>query len=292
MKKIIKWAGIVLLSLLLLALAGGFILIKKAEHLMARTYTVDPMEFDIPTDSASIARGAKLAVLCTDCHGKHYEGFAFFNDEKIGKVYAPNLTKGKGGATVNYKDIDWIRSIRHGVRPNGEGLLIMPSEDFYALSKSDIAALIAYMKSIPPVDHEPEQNHMSSFGKILLAMGAFGEVHHAAKLNHSKGPGGAPAEGITPEYGKYVVDFSGCRSCHGTELHGGKHPDPNSPPVPAISTKGNPGKWSADQFISVLKSGKTPEGKDLNKKFMPISAFAGLSDEQLRAVHTYLQTLR
>ena len=66
---------------------------------------------------------------------------------------APNLTRGAGGVAAGYSDdAAWVRAIRHGLNPQGRALVIMPSEVFYFLSDEDLGALVAYVKSLPPVE--------------------------------------------------------------------------------------------------------------------------------------------
>jgi mono/diheme cytochrome c family protein len=291
MKKFFKWLGIILLILILAGIGGVYFLINKADAILAAKYEVDPPVFLIPNDSLSLVKGEKLAILCTDCHGSNHGGSDFFNDKQLGIIYAPNLTKGLGSAVKNYSDKDWIRAIRHGIRPNGDGLLIMPSIDYYQMSQNDVSALIAYLKQIPHVDHETGETKMTSFGKVLLALGAFGETHSANILDHSKPAGADVIKGANKEYGKYLIAITGCKSCHQGNLKGGKHPDPNSPPVPDITSSGNLGHWSQSQFINTMYSGTTPENKVLDKKYMPYLAFSGLEEDDLKAIQLYLSSL-
>ena len=51
------------------------------------------------------------------------------------------MTRGKGGIAGRFTDQDWVRAIRHGVRPEGR----MPSKEYYALSDADLGALIAQL---------------------------------------------------------------------------------------------------------------------------------------------------
>lgn len=46
------------------------------------------------------------------------------------RVAATNLTRGRGGVGAAYTDLDWVRSIRHGVLPDSTGAFIMPSEAY------------------------------------------------------------------------------------------------------------------------------------------------------------------
>jgi cytochrome c553 len=292
MKKVFKWIGIILGVLIVIVIVTVFVLVKKADKMMVQTFDIRPTYFTIESDSNSIRNGAKFANLCKECHGMQFEGYAFFNEADLGKLYAPNLTKGKGSAVLDYDDVDWIRSIRHGVRPNGEGLMIMPSKDFYAMSKKDIGDLVSYLKTIPPVDHEhKEKNYLTTLGKVLLSLGQFGELYGANEIDHNKPAGNAPAVAASVEYGDYMVKISGCRTCHGEGLNGARHPNPKSPLVPNLTKGGNLAKWSDQDFLISMRTGKTPEGKQLDKLFMPYPGFAGLGDEELTAIFRYLQAL-
>ena len=99
------------------------------------------------------------------------------------------------------------------------------------------------------------------------------------------------AEVDSLEHGLYMVNSHGCVSCHGKDFKGGKSPDPVSPLVPNISATGNPGKWTRAQFIETLRSGKTPEGKMLDGKFMPFAGVAPFSDDEIGSIYDYIMSL-
>jgi len=55
------------------------------------------------------------------------------------------------GIAGSYTDTDWIRAIRHGVKPDSRVEMFM--YDYYStMSDRDMGDLIAYLKQIPPVD--------------------------------------------------------------------------------------------------------------------------------------------
>lgn len=129
MKKILRWAGISLLILILLTLVSAIIILDRYNSRKEKVYTIAVPAPQSPADSTSIPRGMHFVPLCQSCHGEALEGKVFLDDPKIGKIYSPNLTRGKGGVGSNYTDKDWIRAIRHGINPKGNALLIMPSTD-------------------------------------------------------------------------------------------------------------------------------------------------------------------
>ena len=52
------------------------------------------------------------------------------------------VTRG-GSATASYSDADWLRLLRHGVKPSGQPAFIMPSEDYAQMADEDVAALVS-----------------------------------------------------------------------------------------------------------------------------------------------------
>src|SRR5690606_30225998 len=120
--------------------------------------------------SATIARGAHLASAlgkCADCHGDGLGGNVMVDDPALGRLSAPNLTRGRGGVTADFAMADWDRAIRHGVRPDGTGLVVMPSEDYAALTDADLAALVGYLRQLPPVDREVPPSVIRMLGRAL-----------------------------------------------------------------------------------------------------------------------------
>lgn len=111
-------------SWLVRILAGviGFIVIVVAMLYLVsgarlgKHWGISPEAVVIPTDSASIAYGQHVAAIrgCTGCHLANLAGGAFIDAPEFARLWARNLTPGKGGAGATYADADWVRSIRHG----------------------------------------------------------------------------------------------------------------------------------------------------------------------------------
>lgn len=291
MKKLFKWLGIIVLSLVIILLIVAFIMINRMDGRLNKTWEVSVEQLKIPKDSASLEKGRQLASMCMACHGDALEGKAFFKDDKIGTIYSPNLTSGKGGVGGSYTTNDWIRSIRHGVNPKGRPLLIMPAQDFQNMSQADLSCLIAYIRSLPPVDKEKGNNILPAFTKILMQAGAFGVVIPAEEIDHKAPFPSAPPQGPTAEYGKYLISFTGCRTCHGQDLNGGKSPDPLSPFVKNLTPAGNLAKWTEQDFIKTMRTGVTPENVHIDNKFMPWMYIGREPDDNLLAMFRYLKTL-
>jgi hypothetical protein len=159
------------------------------------------------------------------------------------------------------------------------------------MSQEHLGEIIAFLKTLPPVDKEwLEEPELKTMTKLLAAVGAFGPYLPAEIIDHTAGYETAPLEGPTSEYGDYLVKVFGCRTCHGMELNGGKDPDPNAPFSPNITPGGNLGNWSRDEFSKAMTTGWTPEGKQMSD-YMPWKATKHMSETELAAVYNYLKSL-
>ena len=105
---------------------------------------------------------------CEACHGEDLEGLVYMDNPALGKVITPNLTTGPGGIGDERTDEDLVRAIQHGLRPDGTPLLFMPSTEFYYLSDADLGRVLAYIRSMPPVDNEPPLSELSFTGFVAM----------------------------------------------------------------------------------------------------------------------------
>jgi mono/diheme cytochrome c family protein len=292
MKKVLKWAGLLVLGLLVLALAAAFYLSSSFAGRLNQVYDVQPAAVFVSSDSASIARGKHLAdVHCRGCHGSDLGGTAFFVDSSLGSIPAPNLTAGRGGKGSAYTEVDFVRAIRHGVKHDGKPAFIMPAGDFSHLSDEDLGALVAYLRTVPPVDKPWPTPRLTFLARTLAGAGAFGDVLNAETIDHDALKNvKAPAKGPTVAYGNYLVNLSGCRSCHGAQLNGNQSGEPGAPFAPNITPGGACGAWSNAQFMQTIRTGTTPDKRKLDPKFMPWQAFKNMTDEELTAVYRLLQS--
>lgn len=289
--KILNWIGISLGAVtgLVIILATGLFAVGNAKF--TKTYEVSPEPVTIPTDAEAIGRGGYLfSAYCAGCHGDNAGGTEFFADPSLATFHAPNLTAGEGGVGAHYTDADFVRAIRHGVRANGEGLGIMPAQAFWYFGDEDLGAIIAYVKSLPPVNQSWAAKTATPFGKILLGAGVF-NIFAAEYLDHTGPRPSAPTRGITAAYGEYLVNTGDCRLCHSQSLSGGLGPEPGAPPGPNLTPGGELVGWAADDFIHTLRAGVTPDGHALDPKFMPWRDVGRLNDDDLTAIFFYLQSL-
>ena len=166
----------------------------------------------------------------------------------------------------------------------------MPSGVFYYLSDEDLGALVAYLKSLPPVDNELPGTDLGPLGRVMLTLGQLPPeiVPNVISIDH-KGPRPVPPEpGVTVEYGKYLATT--CALCHGDQFNGKLIRTDAEYLAPNLTSGGEMHAWSEADFITTLRTGVTPSGHRL-KSAMPWKYIGQMTDDELKAVWMYLQSL-
>jgi hypothetical protein len=92
------------------------------------------------------------------------------------------------------------------------------------------------------------------------------------------------------DYGRYIVQGN-CQGCRGENLAGGPPLAPGFPPIPGLTKAGALARWQESDFVNALRTGQTPEGKQMNSEYMPWRDLGQMNVTELRAVWSYLQTL-
>ncbi len=246
-----------------------------------RTFEVTPATVEIPSDPASVEKGRRIAHsygICAECHGDIMPGLIVEDDPVFARMVAPNLTTGRGGIGSEYTDLDFVRSIRHGVRPDGSPLVFMPSKAFYYLSDADIGAVIAYLRSLAPVDNELPESSVGPMGRVFYFLG-FPPVD-AEHIDHEAPRPIAPRPGLTLEYGQYLARV--CTICHGTDYTGDFGPN--------LTSGGDLAGWSEEDFVLAMRTGTTPDGRALNADDMPWLSIGRSTDDELKAIWLFLRS--
>ena len=292
MRKILKWFLIALGVLIGVVFLGLAVFYFKGKAMAERKHDIVVEAISIPTDAASIERGKHFVqAICSDCHGANLAGKLMIKAPFV-TLYSANLTAGKGGAGANFTNTDWVRAIRHGVDDQGRNLMLMPAQLFWNFSDKDLGDIIAYLKSLPPVDNEQPDPQVTALGRIMVGAGLFGDaIVPANVIAHDQRPPVVP-QGLTAAYGEYLVSVSGCHDCHGAQLAGGKSNKPGAIDAPNLTPGGDLKTWADAQFINTIRTGQTPTGRMLNPNEMPWQHFGpNYSDDELKAIFLYLQSL-
>ena len=294
MRKFFKWVAIVTGSILGLLFIGILGLYAAGQMRLKKVYDVPYRSVEIPIDSVSLAEGKRIFQYrgCEACHGENLEGKVYMDNPALGKVITPNLTSGPGGIGSERTDEDLIRAIQHGVRPDGTPLLFMPSTEFYYLSDTDLGRVLAYIRSMPPVDNETQASELSFTGFLAMNL-VQGITFLPAELIPLDAPRpSAPEPGLTSEYGQYLA--LSCFVCHGEGLSGGEIPAfPAEWPAAPNLTSGSGSRlssWGEDGFIDFIRDGRK-HGRVISSAFMPWTSYRHMTDDELRAVYLYLMSV-
>ncbi|MBI6629462.1 c-type cytochrome [Pontibaca salina] len=249
-----------------------------------------------------VERGAYLVkhvAACGNCHspldatgeiaGKELSGRFVISTPGF-DAYAPNITPaGIGG----WSDEELSIAIREGIRP--DGTLIgppMPIELYRRLSDSDLAAIIAYLRTVPAVESDLPRSRY----RIELPSSYGPPVSFVADV----------APGETVEYGAYLAGpVAHCIECH-TPMTEAGHFDyasrlgaggqilegPWGIAVTANLTSAPDAlaRWSDEEVINMIRTGHRPDGSAMAGP-MGYSFYRGMAEQDVRAIVAYLRTL-
>jgi cytochrome c553 len=287
MRTVLKWLlRLVLLLVVVIALFVGYVYWRTAA-LFAKTYDVKVPKITIPTDEASVARGKYLVEkvsLCAECHDKDLGGKIIHDNFMFGRLAGSNLTRGRGGIGNRYKDEDYVRALVHGVRKDRHSVVFMPSAD-YKFTESDLAATVAYIRSVPPVVRDLPPAKVGPMARALSLFADF-PLFAAEKIDHANVRFAKAADITNPiTAGDYLISTAGCRGCHGPDLAGGGGPPPGASNITPVGLDG----WTEHDFMTAMREHKRPNGTAIDEAMPRI--YGSMSDDDLRKIFGYLKTV-
>jgi mono/diheme cytochrome c family protein len=235
-----------------------------------------------------ITRGRHLAAaFCVECHSTTKDfpmsgGVDVGRDlpVNLGSFYSANLTP--AGPLKDWTDGEIFRALRDNVDKDGKRLAMMNGTNVRYISDEDLLAVIAYLRSQEPVEHQTPQP-LDQPNYLALLMSGAGVIPDRPLV---EAPIVAPKLEATAEYGQFMTTFLDCKSCHGDNLSGGDSPvGPKGPSLRVV--KG----WTQEEFINTLRTGVDPTGHQL-KPVMPWRSTGRLDDVELSALYQYLISLK
>lgn len=275
MRFYVRWLGIGLGGLVALLLLFAAFVYAASARALRRTYDVEAHPLRVPADSAAIAEGARLARIrgCDgSCHGDGARG-QLLDEPFLAKGAVPDLTR----LAHEYDVMDLERVIRHGVKPDGRSVVrFMPSEMYSRLSDRDLAAIVAYLRSLGPGDGPPPGIH---FGPLARLMMAFGRIGFAAEHIDSSPIHPSPDRTDPVAFGRYLA-LTSCSECHGADLEG--RPDGKVPDLRIAAA------YSLRQFARLMREGVPADGRDLGlMKQVAVGRFSHFTDAEIAALYAF-----
>jgi mono/diheme cytochrome c family protein len=247
-------------------------------RMLERTYPVVQVPMPAASGPEAVHRGKRLADItgCTDCHRQDLRG-GVFTDEgwMYGRYYASNLTL----KAQLYSDEDLARIVRLGVRPDGRGVVAMPSFAFVMLTDSEMADIIAYLRAVPVGGADQPDHFIGPLDHWNLWRGQIFKmaVSYVAEERNKE-----PVD-VGPEHaaGRHLAAIV-CAECHGGNLKGNGW-DSGAPDLVVIKSYGLP------ELKRLLRTGTAVGGRQLD--LMTRAAkdrLHRLSDRDISDIHAYL----
>ncbi|HNB54739.1 MAG TPA: cytochrome c, partial [Anaerolineales bacterium] len=211
-RKVLRFLGILLAILVGLVGILAVFIYFRSEAILNQTFTTPSISLkEIPLgDSEAIERGRYLANVvsaCVDCHGKDFGGGVVVDDPALGRVVAPNLTTGQNGLGSARTDEDLIRVLRYGVKHDQTSVKVMPADDYSHFDDTDLGAVIAYLRSLPPVNSNLPNTEFRPVGRALLAFGQL-DIMIAPRINFAEAGSSTQTASVNLEYGSYLANIS------------------------------------------------------------------------------------
>lgn len=257
-----------------------------------------------------LARGRYLAnavMGCTDCHSDHDfkapgapvlearlgAGTIFPAAGLPGTVIAPNLTPDRETGAGNWSDDQLARALREGVGHDGRALFpLMPYRDYRVLSDEDLASVVVYLRSLPPVRNPLPRTEIIFPVKYLIR-------NEPQPLT---GPVPPPDSSSPVKRGEYLVRIAACAQCHSPQIRGQSIPGlafaggfEFQGPLPTVSSANitpdasGIAYYDENLFVQAMRTGRV-RARELSA-VMPWMVYKNMTDDDLKAVFAYLRTL-
>jgi mono/diheme cytochrome c family protein len=211
-----------------------------------------------------------------------------------GTVFAPNLTPDAETGAGNWTDDQLARAIREGIGHDGRTLFpIMPYQHFRELPDEDLASVIVFLRSLPPVKNPLPQTEIIFPVKYL--------IRGVPQPITAQVP--APDLSTPVKRGAWLAEMADCGECH--------TPREKGQPFPAMDFAGGgifEGPWGRvasanitpdasgiayyDEalFLQTMRTGYVRTRK--LTQIMPWSVYRNMTDEDLKAIFSYIRTVK
>ncbi|MBI2420168.1 MAG: cytochrome C [Ignavibacteriales bacterium] len=279
-----------------------------------------PDNLKVEITPARLARGKYLAnhvTVCIDCHstrdwkkfsapliqGTEGTGGERFDEPNAGIpgiLFSANITPAN---LSRYTDGELLRTITQGVNKENKALFpLMPYLSYNHLTREDAYAIIAYIRSLPSVEHVVGESSLDFPMNMIVKTIPAETFTPTAPIDTSD----------TKAYGKYLVGIAACGDCH-TQMEKGQFVEGMAfaggrefrLPIGVLhSSNITPDKqtgiggWSREQFTGKFKTFDSDTGRNIPvgdgefNTIMPWTMYAGMTEHDLGAIYDYLMTVK
>jgi len=214
--------------------------------------------------------------------------------EKFGTWRSPNITQDEKTGIGKWTDDQIMAAIRTGVRPDSSQLFpVMPYLNYNRMTDADAKALVAFLRTVKPIDNAVERNTNLKLPQIK-----------------PPDPTNAPDPTDDPmKHGEYLVTVMHCGMCHtpmgpkGPEMTkqfaGGMEfeiPFLGTGKVYASNITSDPdtgiGKWSGADIAKVMRTMTRPDGTLIQGPMaLYLGGWSKLTDADLSAIVTFVKAI-
>lgn len=275
----------------------------KARPLTSRTFERTPQRLE---------RGRYIATAlsgCLYCHSPHQwtaaghpfvagmegAGEVLPYGDLPGRIVAPNLTPDPATGAGTWSDDQLARAIREGIGHDGRALFpIMPYQHYRVMSDEDVASVIVFLRSLPPVRNELPGTEIIFPVKYLIRSAP--EPLTSPVITGVDSPDQV-------QMGSRLANLAGCIDCHtpqikgenlpGLEFAGGgvfRGPWPTVASANITPDASGISYYDETLFLQAMRTGYV-KARPLSP-VMPISVYKNLTDADLKAIFAFLRTVK
>jgi cytochrome c553 len=272
----------ILLAITGLAVAVMLFVYLQSSQGLYRQYEVPVTELTVSVSAAMVDEGQRQARIrgCYWCHGEALEGQQYFAEANRGLIaIAPNLTR----KIREYSPAEFARAVRHGVKLDGTSVQpAMPAFAYYNMSDADMAAIIAYISSLPEEEGYEGEFRLMPVGWFRWVAGKF-PPNAADLIDHNASRPEAAPDGDPIKHGQYLAE-SICTECHGDN---GRLRVPNTPDYVVAAA------YTRDEFHRLMRTGVPRTERKIDYHMVDVSKYRYISftDAEIDALYAYFRSL-
>ncbi|MBV8426148.1 MAG: cytochrome c [Hyphomicrobiales bacterium] len=256
--------------------------------------------------SGDPTRGSRMffAGGCDSCHATPGQsdplrlGGGLELKTPFGSFYPPNISSDRVDGIGSWREVDLANALLSGVSPQGQHYYpAFPYTSYQRMKPSDVADLITFLRTLPPVQGHPPAHHLSFPFSVRRAVGLW-------KLLFFDNSGLAPDPEQSPEWklGRYLVEGPGhCEECHTPRnFLGATEQALKLAGAPVLDGRGNApnltaaglADWTKADITEALTSGFTPDGDVLGGGMTSVVRnLARLPQSDREAIAAYIKSL-